>query len=70
MTKTEKKKLIPKIVVGSYILDEYEKYKVVRVKKDGVQCIRDWNNFAGYFYEYVFISFDELYSNDWKMIIE
>lgn len=70
MTKTEKKRLIPKIEVGSYILDGYDIYKVTDVYKSGIRCRIDWDNFAGHFYEHVFISYEELYNNDdWKIII-
>jgi len=70
MTKTEKKKLIPKIIVGSYISDGYDMYKVTDVYKSGIRCRRDWDNFAGHFYERIFVSYEELYNtDDWKTII-
>ena len=70
MTFEEKKRLIPKIKIGSYIFDEYDTYKVIDIYKHGIKCRRDWDNFAGHFYEHVFISYEELYnSNNWTTII-
>ncbi len=70
MTKTEKKRLIPKIEVGSYISDGYDIYKVTDVYKRGIRCRRDWDKLGFHFYEYVFISYEELYNDDtWKTII-
>ena len=60
MTLKQKKKAVSKITVGSYIIDEYGAYKVTKIYKSGVQYIREWENWAGKFHEYHFVSYEEL----------
>ena len=69
MTLKQKKKAVSKITVGSYIIDEYGSYKVTKIYKSGIQYIREWENWAGKFHEYHFVSYEELLENCWMEIV-
>ncbi len=69
-TKKEKQKVIKNIVEGAYIIDNYGAYLVTKIYPQGVQYQVDWHNCMGYFYEYRFITYDELVNDEnWKEII-
>lgn len=60
MTLKQKREALSKITEDSYFITEYGTYKVIKIYKNGVQYIREWENRLGKFHKYDYVSYEEL----------
>lgn len=63
-----KKSDLKKIEEGSYIYDGIDGYEVTKVYKSGVQYLHEWKNYYGRFWEYNFVTYEELLEDYWEVI--
>lgn len=64
----KQKKAIQSLEVGSYITDGIGDYVVTNVCSSGVWCECEWTNDFGIFTDSVFVPYEELYDEIWRVI--